>query len=180
VAESTVYGARVGDAVANWVKKQRHGEVQTKQVAEATEAAEKLLNRQSPIADHRFESPWSLRDELGKIMWERAGIVRSGEKLKGALADIASLQKRAEQMSAPGGRQFNLTWQQALDMRNMLLGSELIARSALSREDSRGAHYREDFPNADNVNWLKNIYMARNGDGPEIWTEPVKLSKLKP
>jgi hypothetical protein len=59
----------------------------------------------------------------------------------------------------------------------MLIGSELIARSALTREDSRGAHFREDFPETDNKGWLKNIYMIRNGDdGPKIWTEPVKLS----
>jgi succinate dehydrogenase/fumarate reductase flavoprotein subunit len=47
------------------------------------------------------------------------------------------------------------------------------------REDSRGAHYREDFPNLDNQNWLKNIYAARNGAGPKLWTEPVKLTRLK-
>ena len=83
-------------------------------------------------------------------------------------------------MAASGGRAFNLTWQQALDLRNMLTASELIARSALLREDSRGAHYREDFPNADDVNWLKNIYASRNGEGPRLWTETVKLTRLKP
>ena len=75
---------------------------------------------------------------------------------------------------------FNLTWQQALDMRNMLTASDLIARSALAREDSRGAHYRSDFDKTDNVNWLKNIYFARNGVGLKTWTEVVKLDKMKP
>jgi len=79
-----------------------------------------------------------------------------------------------------GGRRFNLTWQQALDLRNLFTASSLIARSALMRQDSRGAHYREDFPNADNLNWLKNIYAARDGDRPKLWTEPVRLSRLKP
>jgi len=126
------------------------------------------------------ESPWSLRDELGKIMWEKAGIVRDGKKLAGALEEINALEKRAARMKASGGRQFNLTWQQALDMRNMLSASQMIARSALTREDSRGAHFREDFPETDNSRWLANIYLARNGAGAKVWTEPVRLNKLRP
>ena len=172
VAESTVYGARVGDAVAKWVKSAAMGELHQSQIAEAEAAAVEFLNRAEG------ESPWALRDELGKVMWECVGIVRSGEKLKAALDKISSLRSRAEEMKAAGGRVFNLTWQQALDMRNMLLGSELIARSALLREESRGAHYREDFTSTDNTNWLKNIYLARNGIGLKSWTEPVKLNRI--
>ena len=174
VAESTVYGARVGDAAAKWVKSAKMGELRREQIADAEAAAEQFLN----CADG--ESPWTLRDELGKIMWERVGIVRSGEKLKQALEEIRSLTNRAEKMKAAGGPAFNLTWQQAMDMRNMLVASELIARSALLREESRGAHYREDFTETDNAKWLKNIYMARDGVGLKSWTELVKLSRLIP
>jgi len=174
VAESTVYGARVGDAVAKWVKDATLAEVQNQQVTAAEAEANRFLNRSAG------ESPWTLRDELGKIMWERVGIVREGAKLKQALDEIKSLTNRGEKMNANGSRAFNLTWQQALDMRNMLAASELIARSSLLREDSRGAHFREDFPNIDNSNWLKNIYLARNGVGSKSWTEPVKLTRLNP
>jgi succinate dehydrogenase/fumarate reductase flavoprotein subunit len=175
VAESTVYGARAGDAVADWVKDQKHGELRSEQIAEVQAAANQFLERKNG------ESPWPLRDELGKVTWERVGIVRSGDKLKRALNDISEQKQRMENVSVSGSRAFNLTWQQALDMRNMLTASELIARSALAREDSRGAHYREDFPNTDNANWLKNIYLARDGEGAsKMWTEPVKLTKLKP
>jgi succinate dehydrogenase / fumarate reductase flavoprotein subunit/fumarate reductase flavoprotein subunit len=174
VAESTVYGARVGDAVAGWVKTAKHDEPNHEQVSAAQQSANEFLAR--PVG----ESPWVLRDELGKVMWECVGIVRSADKLRRALEEISQLNARARKMSGRGTRVFNLTWQQALDMRNMLTASELIARSALMREDSRGAHYREDFPNTDDANWLKNIYAARNGDGAKFWTEPVKLSRLKP
>ena len=61
-----------------------------------------------------------------------------------------------------------------------LIASELIARSALMREESRGAHYREDFAKSDDANWLKNIYLARNGIGLKSWTESVKLDRISP
>jgi succinate dehydrogenase/fumarate reductase flavoprotein subunit len=174
VAESTVYGARVGDSVARWLPTGRHDALQSDQVRHAQEQAELYLNHAGG------ESPWTLREELGKLMWEKVGIVRDGSKLNRAVEEIATLNQRAAKMRATGPRAFNLTWQQALDMRNMLLASDLIARSALMREDSRGAHYRADFPNTDNQNWLKNIYLARNGTGPTLWTELVKLDRLKP
>ncbi|MDB6025948.1 MAG: L-aspartate oxidase [Verrucomicrobiales bacterium] len=173
VAESTVYGARVGDFVCGWVKNAKHDAPRKEQIDEAQETANRFLG------STQGESPWCLREELGRVTWEKVGIVRDGDKLKAGLADIASLQKRAEQMAAPGGRAFNLTWQQTLDMRNMLTAAELIARGALLREDSRGAHYREDFPKTDNENWLKNIYLARDGAGVKSWTEPVKFTRLK-
>ena len=175
VAESTVYGARVGDAVTKWVKTAKHNETQKQQIENACATADRFLDSKGG------ESPWTLREELGKIMCESVGIVRHGDKLKRALEELKDLVGRAGEMRTSGTREFNLTWQQALDMRNMLTGSELIARSALTREDSRGAHFREDFPETDNKNWLKNIYLSRNGaDGSKIWTEPVKLSKLDP
>lgn len=174
VAESTVYGARAGDSVADWVKNQKLDEPSREQIARAEAAANQFIERKAG------ESPWVLREELGKTTWERVGIVRSGEKLKRALDEIFDLKQRLQQVATPGGRAFNLTWQQALDMRNMLAASDLIARSALLREDSRGAHYREDFPASNNAKWLKNIYFATNGNNPRSWTEPVQLSKLKP
>ena len=174
VAESTVYGARVGDAVANWARSARHETPQADQIAQAQAAANQFLERKGG------ENPWVLRDELGKLMWERVGIVRDGAKLKRSLDEIAHLFSRTGQIGVNGGRAFNLTWQQALDLRNLLSASELIARSALLREDSRGAHYREDFPNTDNANWLKNIYLKRDGVRPRLWTEPVKLERLNP
>ena len=113
-------------------------------------------------------------------MWDSVGIVRHGQKLETAITQLMELAHRAAQIRVPGGRAFNLAWQQALDVRNLLLASELVARSALMREDSRGAHYRQDFAATDDVNWLKNIYIARASNGAKLWTEPVKLVRLRP
>ncbi len=174
VAESTVYGARVGDAVAGWVRQRKHADPRPEQIAEAKATADDFLGRNTG------ENPWQLRDELGTVMWERAGIVRTEAKLQKALSEISTLTYRLAQISAPATRTFNLAWQQALDLRNLLVASALIARSALMRQDSRGAHFREDFPATDNTNWLKNIYVSRNGSEANLWTEPVKLTRLRP
>jgi succinate dehydrogenase/fumarate reductase flavoprotein subunit len=173
VAESTVFGARVGEAVARWVKTESQGDLNMEQAKAGIAAADHFL-------DLKGDNPWDLRESLGKIMWENVGIVREGARMRLALEEIKSLQDRAAKVSAPGGRRFNLTWQQALDMRNLLTASELITRSALERQESRGAHYREDFPATNDAEWLKNIYIARHGEGPRLWSENVKLERLKP
>lgn len=174
VAESTVFGARVGDVVVQWVKDADLTTAERGQPERAQKQADAFLERQ------QGENPFALREELGKVMWDRVGIVRHGDRLKQAIQEIAVLQERAAKVASKGGRMFNLGWQQALDITNLLTASELIARSALTREDSRGAHYREDFPEPDNANWLKNIYLTRNDTGIKAWTEPVRLERLKP
>jgi len=176
VAESTVFGARVADAVSNWVKKQPLDDPGREQIAAARNSVDQVLAEPGSKKDN----VWQLKEELGRLMWERVGIVRSGQGLKQALSEIQDLQTRLKHAQVAGGRAFNLTWQQALDLRNLLLASELIAGSALAREESRGAHYREDFPQPDDARWLKNIYLSRNGVGPKLWTEAVKLQRLKP
>lgn len=179
VAESTVFGARVGDFVAGWVASAKaHDEPNSAQIAGAQAAANRFLENRNGSAS---ENPFTLREELGRLMWENVGIVREGARLTAALAGIATLRERAAHCGASGRRLFNLGWQQALDLRNLLTASELIARSALLREDSRGAHFRSDFDQTDQANWLRNIYVSRDsGSGVKSWTVPVKLERLRP
>jgi succinate dehydrogenase / fumarate reductase flavoprotein subunit/fumarate reductase flavoprotein subunit len=174
VAESTVYGARVGEAAARWVKTASHDLPRPDQIAAARAAADRFLEHPSG------ENPFALREELGKVMWDHAGIVRDGVKLALAIQEISTLRERATGLSAPGGRAFNLGWQQALDLRNLLTASYLIARSALTREDSRGAHYRDDFPDTNNLKWLGNIHTRLENGEPAIRITPVKLTRLRP
>jgi succinate dehydrogenase / fumarate reductase flavoprotein subunit/fumarate reductase flavoprotein subunit len=175
VAESTVYGARVGEFVAGWVKSKRSEEPSTAQITAAHAGAERFLG-----TTRGDTNPFVLRDGLGKLMWEKVGIVRDGQKLTAALTELSALRASADQLRVGGGRAFNLAWQQSLDVQNLLTAADLIARSALLREDSRGAHFRSDFEKTDNAAWLKNIYLARNGAAPKSWTVPVKLDKLRP
>lgn len=174
VAESTVFGARVGDTVARWVRDKQYGELQREQIERAHATADRFLEREPR------ETPFALREELGRVMWDRVGIIRDDKRLHQALNEFAELTTRLQQTGVKGGRTFNLSWQQALDMRNLLLASELIARSAMMRQESRGAHYRDDFPAMDDVNWLKNIYIVRDNERAKLWTESVKLLRLRP
>ena len=128
MAESTVYGARQRGGGGLGEKSKTRRRTAPRISVRGGSHTNQFLERE------RGESSWVLRDELGKAMWERVGIVRRGEKLKQALGDIAAMRVRAAKISAPGGRAFNLTWQEALDLRNLLTASELIARSALMRE----------------------------------------------
>jgi succinate dehydrogenase/fumarate reductase flavoprotein subunit len=174
VAESTVFGARVGEVIARWVGHARHGDAQPDQVQSAQATALRGFER------NEGENPFALRDRLGEIMWDRVGIVRDAAKLTRALDEIRALRDAADRVAVGGGRAFTLCWQQALDLRNLLAASELIARSALMREESRGAHYREDFPSSDNATWLRNIYVVHAGSTAKLWPEPVNLSRLQP
>jgi succinate dehydrogenase/fumarate reductase flavoprotein subunit len=90
---------------------------------------------------------------------------------------IEELEERAVNAAAPAGARWNLTWQQALDVRSLLTAARLTATAALCRRESRGSHARRDFPDRDDARWLVNICQAQ---GRAPWTEPVRLSRLRP
>ena len=113
-------------------------------------------------------------------MWEEAGLVRTGASLTRALARLAELEARIDAAPVPGGPAYNLAWQGWLDARNQVLAARLIARSALERQESRGAHYRADHPEPDNARWLVNVTVARRDAELSVWTEPVRLTRAQP
>ena len=116
--------------------------------------------------------PQELIDELRELVWDQAGIVRTGDGLREGIAKLRGLRERAGGLAIPDAspsRQF----EHALNLRAMLTAAESVMRGALAREESRGAHHREDFPEeADG--WRKNILCAADEGGDmHLWTEPV-------
>jgi succinate dehydrogenase/fumarate reductase flavoprotein subunit len=98
-----------------------------------------------------------------------------------ALREIHDLQQRATSTSAPNFRRLNLAWAEALDLRNLVQVAELVTRSALARRESRGAHYRSDFPLSDDARWLRNVHLQRSSDGGlQLWDEGVVFRYLAP
>ena len=108
------------------------------------------------------------------MMQEQVGIVRNERDMEDALEGIARLWKRAERVAVSGNREYNPGWHTALDLRNLLTFSEAIARAALERKESRGAHSRVDYPNKDETFGKLNITIRMNSDGGlAVSREPI-------
>jgi succinate dehydrogenase / fumarate reductase flavoprotein subunit len=111
------------------------------------------------------ENPYTLQRELQQSMQQLVGIVRRGEELEESLRKLAELKQRAAALSVEGHRQYNPGWHLALDLPNMLIVSECIAKAALERTESRGGHTREDFPATDDSWATVNLLVTADADG---------------
>ncbi|MFE4304482.1 fumarate reductase/succinate dehydrogenase flavoprotein subunit [Streptomyces sp. NPDC056891] len=127
------------------------------------------------------ENPYTLHQELQQTMNDLVGIIRREGEMAEALERIAALRARARQVTVEGHRQFNPGWHLALDLRNMLLVGECVARAALERTESRGGHTREDYPAMDRAWRPVNLLCRLDGDGIALdrtRTEPVRPDLL--
>jgi succinate dehydrogenase / fumarate reductase, flavoprotein subunit len=128
---------------------------------DVTEAASAAL---APFEEEGGENPYTIQKDLQATMQKLVGIIRRREELEESLAQLTELRKRARHLTVEGHRQYNPGWHLALDLANMLLVSECIARAALEREESRGGHTRDDFP-ATSEEWgTKNLVLTTNAD----------------
>lgn len=175
VAESTVFGARCGDAVARYVEDRLQPSIDGSQLEGA------LAQLTLPLSRPGGENIYALRREIEGLMWDMVGLVRNGKGLMEALERLEEISERARRISVPGGRQYNLAWQEYLNVRSILTVARLTALGALERTESRGSHYRTDYPNRDDDRWLKNVYIQRTADGqPRIWHQPVQFPRYDP
>jgi succinate dehydrogenase / fumarate reductase flavoprotein subunit len=130
------------------------------------------------------ENPYQIQAELQEFMQDLVGIVRVEAEMQEALTKIAALRARAVRAGIVGHRQYNNGWHTAMDLENLLTVSEAITRAALLRQESRGAQFREDFPNKD-PEWGKWNIVVRRGAGGELLAEktptrpmPAELKKI--
>jgi succinate dehydrogenase / fumarate reductase flavoprotein subunit len=118
--------------------------------------------------------PFDLQHALQDMMQDNVGIVRNDDDMRTALEGIETLKRRAEQVTVSGNREYNPGWHTALDLKNLLTVSEAIARAALERKESRGAHFREDFEEKDPAWGKMNIIVRKTADGTmELERVPV-------
>ena len=113
-----------------------------------------------PFSHDGGENPYTIQQDLQQLMNDLVGIIRTADEMKSALDRLVALKARAATLSVPGGRAYNPGWHLALDLQNMLVVSECIAKSALMREESRGGHTRDDFPSME-PNWRSIIIACR-------------------
>lgn len=178
LSDLLVFGRRAGWHAAEYAGRAGTSRPRADDVQVDTAAAEALrpFSAESGEPDEgRPENPYTLHQELQQAMNDLVGIIRRAPEMEQALAKLAELRVRARRAGVEGHRQFNPGWHLALDLRNMLLVSECVARAALERTESRGGHTREDHSGMDrswrNVNLLCEL--AEHTDGLPV-TEAVR------
>jgi succinate dehydrogenase / fumarate reductase flavoprotein subunit len=181
LSDLLVFGRRAGEAAASYAGS-LDGERPAVDEGEVKAAQADAL---SPFEhEGAAENPYTIQQDLQEAMHDLVGIIRTGEELSRSLAEIERFKERAQHLVVEGHRQYNPGWHLALDLRNMLLVSEAIAKAALAREESRGGHTRDDFPKTDNEVWgTKNLVVTLDADGTGVeLTErplPVMPADLK-
>ncbi|MBU6264471.1 MAG: hypothetical protein KGM39_06835, partial [Actinomycetales bacterium] len=146
LSDLLVFGRRAGDGASAYVKSNGANPPSDASIQKASD----FLN--APFKNANGENPYTIHAELQQTTNDLVGIIRIKHELEESVTKIAELRKRAVNAKAEGGKNFNPGFHLALDLDNMLLVSEAIARCALQREESRGGHTREDFPKMD-PNW---------------------------
>jgi succinate dehydrogenase / fumarate reductase flavoprotein subunit/fumarate reductase flavoprotein subunit len=180
VADSIVFGARAGDTMVDYVATIPDGLVASAANNASAQVNEICSRWMRPLQRSSGENPFQLRDRLERTMWTKVGVVRNGPDMTAALPEIQDVRDRIKTADGSGGPVYNAPWNEAINTENLALVAEMLTRSALAREESRGAHYRSDFPEKD-VHWLKNICMTPREDGDfEMTYAPVNFTRLAP
>ncbi|MFC7343046.1 fumarate reductase/succinate dehydrogenase flavoprotein subunit [Saccharopolyspora griseoalba] len=165
LSDLLVFGKRAGAGAAEYV-----GSLPSRpRIPESdVEAAARWAADPFDPGDRPGENPYALHSELQGVMNDLVGIIRRGEEMSEALGELRGLVDRAKHLQVEGNRQFNPGWHLALDLSNMLLVSECVARAALLRTESRGGHTRDDHPSMES-RWRRKLLVCRTtGDGVEV------------
>ncbi len=170
LTELWVFGTIAGREAAQMAKEAKMNPLSSGVIAAETRRLQQLA------AGRKSESPEPLRQSLRETMWHRAGLVRDAQGLKQALNEIDDLKERHRHIFVDDGRGLV----RAVRLGNMLTVSEMICRTALCRNESRGAHYRRDSPTQNNDDWLCNVRLTKKGGQIALGTERASLTKLSP
>jgi succinate dehydrogenase / fumarate reductase flavoprotein subunit len=181
LSDLLVFGQRAGEHAARFARESRPQSLRDDQIESAARAAVAPFDNGST-----GEPPYAIQRDLQELMQEHVGIVRTESEMSHALDAIGGLRERAAKVGVTGNRDYNPGWHTALDLHNLLDVSEAITRSALERRESRGGHFREDFPGKD-AEWGRwNVSVKRNPDGamqltrtpiPELPAELARILK---
>ncbi len=175
VANSTVFGAVAGDTMAEWVKK--NGAYREPDRAVLEEAARRYEPRQA----HSPVSIEPLRERLYETMWDKVGIIRDAVGLESASRELATIQEELEGHAlAADDRAFNLSWHDWINLRNLVEVSRVITLAAAVRKDSRGAHFRSDYPESGPLEFSAYTSARMEDSSLEIAMKPVAFTRVRP
>ena len=160
LSDLLVFGKRAGEFAAKYAKQHKAAAINEAQVEEVARKTLEPFERGGEA-----ENAYAVQHALQEMMQDLVGIVRTDAEMRRAVEGLAQLRARAKKVRVEGNREFNPGWHTALDLENLLIVSEAIAISALERQESRGAHFRDDFPEK-SAEWAKyNLVIERAADG---------------
>ncbi len=164
LSDLLVFGRRAGEAATAYVSGMsgRRPAVNDVDVKAAQQAA------LAPFELDGGENPYTIQRDLQQCMNDLVGIIRTASELEESLQEIEVFKQRATKLAVEGHRQYNPGWHLAIDLRNMLIVSECIAKAALARTESRGGHTRDDYPMTDPVWGTKNLVLSLDSSGTVV------------
>jgi len=169
LSDLLVFGMRAGKYAAEFAARQSSAKVDTQQADAIIRLALEPFDRAGG-----GEGPYQVEHDLQTMMQELVGIVRREDEMRRALDALKTLKERARKVSVTGNREYNPGWHTALDLQNLLTVSEIVARAALERKESRGGHFRDDFPQKDPNYGKFNIVIRRGPNGEmQVTREPI-------
>jgi len=172
LSDLLVFGKRAGEHAAAFAREQGGASVDSGEVEEAVRAALEPFDR-GEAADGR--GPYQVQQELQTTMQDLVGIVRTEAEMARALEEIGRLEEQARRVGVSGNREYNPGWHTALDLSNLLTVSEAVTRAAIERKESRGGHFREDYPEKDPAWGKVNVVIRKGPDGAmQLAREPIR------
>jgi succinate dehydrogenase / fumarate reductase flavoprotein subunit len=168
LSDLIVFGKRAGEYAAKFARSNGNATIGAAQADAAARAALAPFERKSS------EGPYQVQDSLQETMQDLVGIVRAQGEMEEALSRLETLKQRANGVCVSGNREYNPGWHTALDLTNLLTVSEAIARSALERKESRGGHFRDDYPDKDPAYATFNFVTCKGPNGEmQLVREPI-------
>jgi succinate dehydrogenase / fumarate reductase flavoprotein subunit len=168
LSDLIVFGCRAGRGAAGYIRAlPTQPTAAAEQIRAAYRRATEPLNRESG------ENPYLLHEELQEIMDSKVGIVRNAEELEEGIDRLGALDAKVCRVKVDGASQYNPGWHEALSMKSLMIVCEAVARAALMREESRGAHTRLDFE-GERKGWANYNVVVRQGPGGEMEVEKVR------
>jgi succinate dehydrogenase / fumarate reductase flavoprotein subunit len=175
LVDIVVFGRRAGRDVARFIAENEFTPLPPEPECQACEEVERLLHNVGG------ESAADIRRELQEVMMDKVGVFRIEEQIQAAVDKVHQLQERYQRVSLKDkGTRFNTELLEAIELGYLLDLAEATAVSALARQESRGAHSREDFPERDDANWLKHTLAYRTDKGVELKYKPVSITRFEP
>lgn len=160
LSDLLVFGKRAGEYAAKYAKEQKPGWIDEAEVKAAMDWALHFMD--APKGD---ENPYKVQQDLQKMMQAQVGIVRKEDEMKDALVKVRELKQRALKVQAPANREYNPGWHTCMDLANLLTVSEALTMCAIERKESRGAQFREDFPEKSKEFGNCNMIIKKGADG---------------